>query len=89
MTWFTGLLAYFLIWWVALFAVLPWGIRHSYDNNPAERAAGAPVNPSIKKKFLITTIVATIIFIIIYAIGETGLIDFREISLSMRAEDLE
>ena len=89
MTWFTGLLTYLLVWWVVLFAVLPWGIRHDHqDTDPEGRTPGAPLNPLLKKKFLITTGVAAVIWGIIYLIVLTGWIDFTAISLAMRESDL-
>jgi len=58
---------YFTIWWVTLFAVLPFGVRSSAEvggtDAPAGSDPGAPVLPHIGRKALATTIVAAIIFV--------------------------
>ena len=39
---------------------------------------GAPINPKIGKKFLITTLITSIIFIVIYYLVELNLLNLRE-----------
>ena len=39
---------------------------------------GAPINPKIGKKFLITTLITSIIFIVIYYLVEFNLLNLRE-----------
>jgi predicted secreted protein len=49
---------FFLIWWVVLFAVLPWGVRsqlESGDTTPGTDP-GAPVVPKLGRKLLWTTL---------------------------------
>jgi predicted secreted protein len=60
----TGLAVYFIIWWVVLFTVLPWGIRSQHEAGPVIDGTdpGAPVVPSLRKKLLWTTLVTTIVF---------------------------
>jgi predicted secreted protein len=57
---------YFTIWWVTLFAVLPWGVRSSAEagvtDAPAGVDAGAPHRPHIGRKALATTIIAALLF---------------------------
>jgi predicted secreted protein len=57
---------YFTIWWVTLFAILPWGVRSSAEageaNLPTGADPGAPVMPHLGKKAIATTIVAAIVF---------------------------
>ena len=40
--------------------------------------SGAPINPKIGKKFLITTIITSIIFIVIYYLVKFNLLNLRE-----------
>ncbi|MBB6310119.1 DUF1467 family protein [Xanthobacter tagetidis] len=59
----TFLAIYFIVWWVTLFAVLPWGVRsqaESADITPGTDP-GAPVRPLLLKKLIATTVVAAII----------------------------
>ena len=57
---YTGILVYVMIWWVVLFAVLPWGIRRSEAPQPGH-AVEAPSNPRIALRFAVTTVIATVI----------------------------
>ena len=51
---------YFVVWWVVLFAVLPFGVRTQADAGEviAGTAASAPVRPMLLKKAIATSIVA-------------------------------
>ena len=63
-----SLALYFIIWWIVLFAVLPFGVRT--QDEAGEIVPGtpgsAPANPRILRLFIINTIVATIVFCIAY-----------------------
>ena len=63
-----SIIIYVLIWWMIFFSVLPVGIQSNKEKFK-ERVdgidPGAPINPKIGKKFLITTIITSIIFIVI------------------------
>lgn len=54
---------YFVVWWVVLFAILPWG-THTQDDE-GEVVLGtirsAPVRPMLIRKAIATTIVAAIV----------------------------
>jgi predicted secreted protein len=60
----TALAIYFIIWWVALFAVLPWGVRSQEESGQVSPGTdpGAPAVPYLKQKLIWTTIVAAIAF---------------------------
>jgi predicted secreted protein len=55
---------YFTIWWIVLFAILPWGVRSQHEDGEvvAGTDPGAPVAPRLLIKAIATTIVSTIIF---------------------------
>jgi predicted secreted protein len=62
---------YFVIWWTVLFVVLPWGVRNAHEAGEAVEAGhepGAPVRPQIGRKALITTVLATIVFALVYVV---------------------
>ncbi len=67
---------YFIIWWACLFAVLPWGVRNAHEagENVGEgHDAGAPVNPMLWRKVLATTILATLVYGLVYLLwGSLG-----------------
>ena len=58
---------YFITWWTLLFAVLPFGVRTQHDAGEVIQgtSAGAPLEARIGRVALITTIVASIAFILI------------------------
>ena len=75
-----SIIVYVMIWWIVFFSVLPIGIKSNKDifkdsiegNDP-----GAPKNPNIGKKFLITTIITSILFIMIYYLVNNGFFNLR------------
>jgi predicted secreted protein len=60
----TALAIYFVLWWVVLFAVLPFGVRSQHEDGNFEAGTdpGAPVFARIWIKLLWTTIVSAAIF---------------------------
>lgn len=57
MNWFTSIILFILIWWVALFAVLPIGVRPVADADPATGWRGVPERVRLGRIVLITTLV--------------------------------
>ncbi len=76
-----SIVVYVILWWIIFFSVLPVGIQ---SNKEAFREKlegidpGAPKNPKIAQKFLITTIITSIIFILIYYLVKIDLLNLRE-----------
>ena len=58
----TAIAVYFLIWWIVLFAVLPWGVRAQGEAGAPGTDPGAPLMPRLAAKLVWTTVVATAIF---------------------------
>ena len=67
MGWVTGIVLYILVWWVTLFAVLPLWITPS-EPDEIGGPAGAPQNPMLVRKLVLTTAVATVIWLAIYIV---------------------
>ena len=60
---------YFVIWWIALFAVLPFGVRNAAEAGKSVEEghdAGAPLVPGLKKKAMATTVLSAFIFAGVY-----------------------
>jgi predicted secreted protein len=65
MAWTTAFAIYFIIWWVVLFAVLPFGVRSHAETGEAVEPGndpGAPTVAALKAKLLWTTLVACVVF---------------------------
>ena len=66
----TGVAIYFLIWWIVLFAVLPWGVRGQHESGQVVPGTdpGAPAIPKLRSKLVWTTLVSAVIFAVCYLI---------------------
>jgi len=55
---------YFIVWWLTLFAVLPFGLRTQDEEGEVVPGTpeSAPARPRMLRVFVINTVVATIIF---------------------------
>jgi predicted secreted protein len=67
---------YIFIWWITLFAVLPFGVRTQHEAGSVVPGTpeSAPAQQRMVRVFVINTIVASIIFVIVYAVIVSGLI---------------
>jgi predicted secreted protein len=63
-----GLAVYFVIWWTVLFAVLPFGVRSQAEAGEITQGTepGAPTLPGLLRKALITTVIAAVVFAIVW-----------------------
>lgn len=84
---FTGFVVYFLVWWTVLFAVLPIGVRPEPEGDPAIGGwRGTPRSPGLLKKALLTTLLATLIWLGIELLVSSSWLSFREGWLAMPPE---
>ena len=75
-----SIIVYVMIWWIIFFTILPIGIKSNkgiFKETIEGFDPGAPKNPKIGKKFLITTIITSTLFIIIYYIVDLGFFNLR------------
>ena len=77
MNWFTGLVLYLLIWWLALFAVLPIGTHAVQQPDDTSGWRGAPERPRLWMKVGLTTLIACVIWLAAFALIESDWISFR------------
>jgi predicted secreted protein len=66
----TAIAVFFLIWWVVLFAVLPWGVRSQHESGEVVPGTdpGAPAIPHLARKLRWTTLVSAVIFAACYVV---------------------
>jgi predicted secreted protein len=59
-----GFAIYFTIWWICLFAVLPFGVRSQHEGESYLQGTdpGAPVAPRLLTKALWTTAISAVVF---------------------------
>jgi len=81
MSWISLVAVYFVLWWLVLFAVLPFGVRsfEEMDDVTLGTDRGAPHQPRLAFKMAITSVIAAILLAIVYVtFGVYGLtlVDF-------------
>ncbi len=77
MSWATGLMVYLVIWWIILFAILPLGVRR-VENPGRGQDRGAPENPQLRRKAIITSLVAAVLWLGFYALHQADIFSFRD-----------
>ena len=74
---FTWFAIYLTIWWTVLFCVLPLGVV-SHAEAGIDRGdgtdPGSPVDPKLKRKFITTTLVSAVVFLILWVVIQTGIV---------------
>jgi len=63
MTWVSVAALYFILWWLVLFATLPFGLKTQEEDSDVTLGteASAPRGPHVMRAFLRTTIVSAVI----------------------------
>jgi predicted secreted protein len=76
-----GIIIYVNLWMIIFFMVLPFGITNQIDSTDYQKGTdpGAPVESRMKKKILITTLIATVIFSLILVVDQLDLFNIRKI----------
>jgi len=66
----TSVAIFFLIWWLVLFAVLPWGVRRQDEDGEIAPGTdpGAPAIPDLRRKLLWTTVVSLVVYAVCYLV---------------------
>ena len=78
----TAFAIYFVLWWVVLFAVLPWGVRSQQESGEVAPGTdpGAPIVPHLVKKIIWTTIVTAVVFAAWYVVYVNRLITIEQLA---------
>jgi predicted secreted protein len=75
-----SLIVYISIWWIVFFSILPIGIKSQnakFTDELHGNDRGAPKNPRIAKKFFLTTLITSIIFLVIYYLVSHNYLNLR------------
>jgi predicted secreted protein len=78
----TAAAIYFILWWVVLFAILPWGVRSQAEAGEIVPGSdpGAPAIPHVGAKLVWTTIVSAVLFGAIVAIYSYQLVVLEDLA---------
>ena len=80
----SAIAVYFIIWWLCLFMVLPWGVKNAHETGETVELGnehGAPVHPMLWRKVLATTILSAIVFGLVWGQVTYHWVSFDEIPL--------
>jgi len=75
---FAAFVVWLIIWWLVLFIVLPIGVRGQAEEGDIVEGSepGAPHKLNMKRKFIQTTIIATVIWCLVCALILSGIISW-------------
>lgn len=79
---------YFIVWWLVLFMVLPWGVTTQGEAGKVSPGTveSAPTAPRLWPKLIATTIVATILFAGVYSVIAYEIVTIDDIPFLPRFE---
>jgi predicted secreted protein len=91
MSWVSVAALYFILWWIVLFATLPFGLRTQDDENDVTLGTvrSAPRGPHMLRAFVRTTIVSAILLLIFYGVTkglDLGIDDIPRIVPDFRSD---
>ena len=75
-----SLIVFICIWWIIFFSILPVGIqsqKEKFIEKLEGNDTGAPKNPNIGKKFIVTTLITSILFLGIYYVVDNNYFNLR------------
>jgi len=90
MTLTSGIAIYFVLWWVVLFAVLPFGVRSHHEAGVpvAEgHCDAAPVNPNLGRKFIATTLITAVLFALLWWVVERSGLTLDDVPFMPKLEN--
>jgi len=82
----TGVAMYVMIWWLTLFAVLPFGTRPVADADRETGWRGVPEKPRVWFKVVVTTLMSAMIWVLFYLVITSHWFSFRSGWLAMPAD---
>lgn len=77
MTWVSGILVFVLIWWTALFVVLPIGIRPDTSGSAPGGWRGAPSHVRLGRVLLWNTALSVLLWLVAYWLISSEWLSFR------------
>ena len=73
----SGIAVFVMVWWLTLFAVLPFGVRPDPEGDQLTGWRGAPRRPRLWRAVAITTVVTILICVAIELLVRSDFLSFR------------
>ena len=74
----SGIVVFILLWWWVFFMTLPFGVK-APDSVEIGHATSAPVKPMLWRKAMIATMIASILFAIVFWVINSGLLSLDQL----------
>ena len=74
----SGVVVYILLWWWVFLMSLPFGIK-TPDIVETGHATSAPEKPMLRRKVTISSAIASVLFVIVYWIIDSGFISLSQL----------
>jgi predicted secreted protein len=75
---FASIVVFVVLWWLVFFIALPVGI-HTEENQQMGNMKGAPSNPNLKMKIIITSIITLVLTAAFFYAVQHGYFDFVDV----------
>ena len=72
-----SIVIYVIIWWMVFFSLLPIDVNRNTNIKIEGEDPGSPENPKILKKFMYTTTLSSVLFLIIYYLVKYNYLNLR------------
>ena len=72
-----SIVIYVIIWWIVFFSLLPIDVNRNKNIKIEGEDSGSPENPKILKKFMYTTTLSSVLFLIIYYLVKYNYLNLR------------
>jgi predicted secreted protein len=81
----TAFAIYFVIWWIALFLTLPFGVRTQHDDGESIPGTepGAPIATRMGIKLIWTTIISGAFFVVMWLAYDAGYLNVDRLTRMM------
>jgi len=73
-----SIVIYVIIWWIVFFSLLPIDVNRKKFKKIEGEDPGSPENPKILKKFIFTTGISLVLFLIIYYLVQYNYLNLRK-----------
>ena len=86
MGWFTGSVLFVLIWWTALFGVLPFLSRPDANPDPVSGVRGTQRGPFVARAVVLTTLVTASLWFAAFELVSSDWLSFRHGLLAVHGQ---
>ena len=72
-----SIVIYVIMWWIVFFSLLPIDVNRNKNYKIDGEDPGSPENPKIIKKFIYTTVISSVLFLIVFYLVNYNYLNLR------------